>query len=332
MANFTSPNGLTPIGSETKTHTYTASAAIARGDLLALVSGKVLPYATASHSQAIGVAMSPADADGDTVIVCDAPNALFRIESSGSNYVAATHDGNRYDVTGLTGVMTVDLSAQTQGILVVQGHSPIPGATGTGQYARVAVRIAQHALAAMPSSDPGTATFDTVKAAVEVQADTISEKTAAAGVTIDGVKCKDSQVYTDTINEKTAAAGVTLDSVLLKDGSVSTADAGSVSTNTISEKTAGSGVTADSVLLKDGGVSGAGTIDMAGTIEGSAFVAGTALTGDTVKPRLAFVEAAPAGAAGYGKGSIIFDVSDGKLKVNTGDDATPTWTVVGTQA
>lgn len=47
--------------------------------------------------------------------------------------------------------------------------------------------------------------------------DTISEKTAAAGVTIDGVVLKDSQVSTDTINEKTAAAGVTIDGVLLKD-------------------------------------------------------------------------------------------------------------------
>lgn len=52
----------------------------------------------------------------------------------------------------------------------------------------------------------------------EVSTDTISEKTSAAGVTIDGVLLKDSAVTTDTINEKTSAAGVTIDSVLLKDG------------------------------------------------------------------------------------------------------------------
>lgn len=50
--------------------------------------------------------------------------------------------------------------------------------------------------------------------------DNIIEMTAAAGVTIDGVKLKDSQVTTDVINEKTTAAGVTLDGVKLKDGKV----------------------------------------------------------------------------------------------------------------
>ncbi len=52
----------------------------------------------------------------------------------------------------------------------------------------------------------------------EIKVDTISEKTSANGVTIDGVNLKDSVVKTDTISEKTSAAGVTIDSVLLKDG------------------------------------------------------------------------------------------------------------------
>lgn len=51
--------------------------------------------------------------------------------------------------------------------------------------------------------------------------DTISEKTAAAGVTIDGVKLKDSEPYCDVINEKTAATGVTVDGLLIKDGGIS---------------------------------------------------------------------------------------------------------------
>ena len=50
--------------------------------------------------------------------------------------------------------------------------------------------------------------------------DTIAEKTTAAGVTIDGVKLKDSQPYCDVINEKTAATGVTVDGLLIKDGGV----------------------------------------------------------------------------------------------------------------
>lgn len=74
--------------------------------------------------------------------------------------------------------------------------------------------------------------------------DTISELTSGAGVTVDGVLLKDSQVTTDQINEKTGAVGVTIDGVLLKDSQVTT--------DVINEKTATAGVTLDSVLLKDG--------------------------------------------------------------------------------
>ena len=74
--------------------------------------------------------------------------------------------------------------------------------------------------------------------------DTISEKTSAAGVTVDGVLLKDGEVTTDTINEETGAAGVTIDGVLLKDSEVTT--------DTINEKTGAAGVTIDSLLIKDG--------------------------------------------------------------------------------
>ena len=48
----------------------------------------------------------------------------------------------------------------------------------------------------------------------------IAESTAATGVTIDGVKLKDSEVTTDVINEKTSATGVTIDGLLLKDAGI----------------------------------------------------------------------------------------------------------------
>jgi len=86
----------------------------------------------------------------------------------------------------------------------------------------------------------------------QVNTDQINEKTANAGVTIDGVKLKDSQPYCDVINEKTAGSGVTVDGVLLKDSQVST--------DQINEKTANAGVTVDSVLLKDGQVEVSGHI------------------------------------------------------------------------
>jgi hypothetical protein len=85
-----------------------------------------------------------------------------------------------------------------------------------------------------------------------VSTDTISELTSAAGVTIDGVLLKDSEVTTDVINEKTSATGVTIDGVLLKDSQVTT--------DQINEKTSAAGVTIDSVLLKDGTVKATTTI------------------------------------------------------------------------
>lgn len=64
--------------------------------------------------------------------------------------------------------------------------------------------------------------------ATSLSTDTISEKTAAAGVTIDGVKLKDSEPYCDVINEKTTATGVTIDSCLIKDGAANIANGESV--------------------------------------------------------------------------------------------------------
>lgn len=65
-----------------------------------------------------------------------------------------------------------------------------------------------------------TANVFTALSGSSFAADTVSETTSAAGVTIDGVLLKDAQVTTDVINEKTAAAGVTADGVLLKDSIV----------------------------------------------------------------------------------------------------------------
>jgi hypothetical protein len=81
-------------------------------------------------------------------------------------------------------------------------------------------------------------TLTTVSATV-VQSDTVSEKTSAAGVTVDGVLLKDSQVTTDQINEKTSAAGVTVDGVLLKDTGVGSA-ASPVTLNSLAYPTEGS--------------------------------------------------------------------------------------------
>lgn len=83
----------------------------------------------------------------------------------------------------------------------------------------------------------------------EYKADVIAEATTAAGVTIDGVLLKDSEVTTDVIHEKTSAAGVTIDGAVVKDGGVTLT--GAVVTDTISEKTSANGVDVDGLKIKD---------------------------------------------------------------------------------
>jgi len=68
-------------------------------------------------------------------------------------------------------------------------------------------------------------TASDVTASGTVSTDVVAEKTAATGVTVDGVLLKDGEVTTDVVNEKTAAAGVTIDGLLIKDGRVAGWDA-----------------------------------------------------------------------------------------------------------
>jgi hypothetical protein len=75
-----------------------------------------------------------------------------------------------------------------------------------------------------------------------LKTDTISEKTADTGVTIDGVKLKDNAVETDTISEKTSDTGVTIDGVLIKDGTIESTYLDASTTETIQTLTSSSGV------------------------------------------------------------------------------------------
>ena len=84
----------------------------------------------------------------------------------------------------------------------------------------------------------------------EIRVDTISEKTSANGVAIDGVTIKDSVVLTDTISEKTSANGVAVDSLAIKDGKITnlmnaTLSAADLGTG-LHVKTADSGASVDS--------------------------------------------------------------------------------------
>jgi hypothetical protein len=92
------------------------------------------------------------------------------------------------------------------------GTSPLPVEAGSMTYVTDTKKLTFY---------DGTSWVTALDNSGTITADTINEKTAAAGVTVDGVLLKDSQVTTDVINEKTAAAGVTVDGLLIKDGMIS---------------------------------------------------------------------------------------------------------------
>ena len=76
----------------------------------------------------------------------------------------------------------------------------------------------------------------------ELKVDTISEKTGANGVVIDGVKLKDNAVETNTISEGTSGSGVTIDGALLKDSKVAASAGGGlvlINKTTLSSSTYG---------------------------------------------------------------------------------------------
>lgn len=96
----------------------------------------------------------------------------------------------------------------------VDGSLHVTGGSSPGLWLR---KAGAWVAAAVQSA---AASFTTVTATTAVSTDTVSERTSAAGVTVDGVLLKDSQVTTDVILEKTSATGVTIDGALLKDGYV----------------------------------------------------------------------------------------------------------------
>lgn len=148
MANYDNPNGFKP-ARRARVTPYTASATITKGDLLAIDSGKVLPYSSASHDEAIGVAATPA-VNGGECLVYDDPTTTFIGQTSGS-YTPASDDGELCGVEGTTGIMEVDENG-TQKLLKIVRHRPQTGSTETGANSRVEFSIVSHTLS--PSAGP----------------------------------------------------------------------------------------------------------------------------------------------------------------------------------
>lgn len=124
----------------------------------------------------------------------------------------------------------------------------------------------------------------------------------------------------DTISEFTAATGVTVDGTLIKDGSVTTADAGSVTTNTIAEKTAASGVTVDGCLIKDGRAAALATAAMFMSAE----VTGNGASQDTAHglgatPTLVYAIPSDLTGGAFTVAYGVHDATNAKVTVTTGE-------------
>ena len=144
MSNPNSPNGLIPLsGSVLETVPMIASATIARGDLLALVAGKVLPYVEGTHAAACGVALNAGVAD-DTVAVACNPDQLFSIQCDDAWSQAIF--GSAVDIQGATGVQKANAVTVVNGTLQIFG---LAAGSTLGAYNRVLTRIAQHAFTRM---------------------------------------------------------------------------------------------------------------------------------------------------------------------------------------
>jgi len=141
MANYDNPNGFAPVTSPARKNVYTTSAAVSRGDALAIASGAVLPYVVATHDQVVGVAAHDADSGAD-VLVYDDPDTEFVGQCSGT--FAATMIGASVDIEGSTGIMEIDENGSTDQVATIVGHYPMVGATEVGANSRVKFRITGH--------------------------------------------------------------------------------------------------------------------------------------------------------------------------------------------
>ena len=146
MANIDNPAGFRPLGSLAPAREYTASATIANGDLLAIVSGKVLPFAVGTHDLAVGVAAEAA-ANAETLLVWDAPDQEFIGQVSGT-YVKATHDGASMDPEGTTGIMEVNENAEVwMGLTCKRHYVGDVDSVDVGANSRVVFLVTKHQFA-----------------------------------------------------------------------------------------------------------------------------------------------------------------------------------------
>ena len=144
MANYSNPNGFRPISAPARTGIYTCGETVTKGDVCALISGKleVFDATDAAHTQVIGVCAQ----DGvlnDEIQVYDDPQTCFEGEVDGV-FALATHLGGSYEVSGTTGAMKINLAGTTDAVVTILEHYPLPGSEEVGDDARVKCVFSGH--------------------------------------------------------------------------------------------------------------------------------------------------------------------------------------------
>jgi hypothetical protein len=109
MANRDQPCGFRPLGEVKRVRPYVAGAACYPGDAVNLqADGKVDP---ADASEALlGVAMSYASADGQTVLVADDPDQLFVVQADSTHVDAQTDVGKNANIVATAGDTSYKIS------------------------------------------------------------------------------------------------------------------------------------------------------------------------------------------------------------------------------
>jgi len=143
------------------------------------------------------------------------------------NALTSTDTNGNIDLTphgsGEVNITKVDIDSGAIDGTAIGANSASTGAfttvstTGTATLAGADINGGSIDGTNIGAASVGTGAFSTISATGAISVDTISEKSSANGVVIDGVTLKDSAVVVDTISEKTATNGVQIDGATIKD-------------------------------------------------------------------------------------------------------------------
>jgi hypothetical protein len=111
MANISRKCGFRPLGTPLRVRPYIAGSTIYPGDMVLepASDGQVDPSAGAAAENLLGAAMTKA-AVGETVLVCDDPQQLYRVQMASGETEATTQVGDYCEVKATAGNSTYNIS------------------------------------------------------------------------------------------------------------------------------------------------------------------------------------------------------------------------------